>query len=181
MIDELAKHYRDIFELLGYDLDDPHIKDSPERIAKYLAEWHTKGDEPPKVTTFPTEEYNGTVFQEEIPFHSLCAHHGLTFYGSVAWGYLPGSKLLGLSKPARIVDHFANRYTVQERLTHQVANYLEETLDPLGLGVIVRGVHLCMESRGVRKNGVWTTTTILRGTFKDDPAARAEFLTRVNR
>ncbi len=179
MIDDLAKHTKAIIELLGYDLNDPHLADSPARIARYLAEWHTMGDEPPKLTTFPAENYDEMIIQEPIPFHALCAHHGLSFHGTVTVGYVPSKAIIGLSKFARVIDHFANRYTVQERLTVQVADALTELLDPRGCGVSIRGEHLCMASRGVKKPGVWTTTTVLRGLFKDDAAARSEFLMRI--
>lgn len=178
MIDDLAKHTRAIFELLGYDLRDPHIKDSPERIAKYLAEWHTMGEDPPKLTVFEDgEEYDQMILQTRIPFDSLCAHHGLPFHGVATVGYIPDKALVGLSKFSRVIDHFANRYSVQERVTQQVADYLQVQIKPKGLGVVLKAEHHCMKCRGVKKNGVPTITDELRGCFKSDPATRAEFLT----
>lgn len=179
MIDKLAEHTRAIIELLGYDLKDPHLAHSPERIANYLAEWHTMGDDPPKVTVFPRENYDEMIVQEAVPFYSMCAHHGLPFQGAVTLGYIPGDCIIGLSKFSRIIDHFANRFTVQERMTVEIADFLTHKLNPRGLGVVARAEHLCMACRGVKKQDVFTSTNVLRGLFRDDAAVRSEFLMRV--
>lgn len=179
MIDELAKHTRAIFQLLGYDLEDPHLKDSPERIANYLAEWHTMGEDPPKVTVFPRENYDEMIVQEAVPFYSMCAHHGLPFQGHVTVGYIPGDAIVGLSKFSRVIDHFSNRFTVQERMTAEIADFFTEKLKPKGIGVVARAEHLCMACRGVKKQNVFTSTHVLRGLFRDDAAVRSEFLSRV--
>lgn len=179
---ELAFYVRQIIEILGYDLQDPHLRDSPDRIARYLKEWHTQGKEPPKLTTFAgAAETDQMIVQTNIPFDALCAHHGLPFHGTATIGYIPRGDIIGLSKFARVLDHFANRYTVQERVTAQVAEYLDRKLTPVGLGVVLTAEHHCMKSRGVKKRDVPTTTTELRGAFKDNAAARAEFLSYVRR
>lgn len=180
MLDDIADHMRAIFKSLGYDLTDPHIADSPERIAKYLAEWHTQGEQPPKLTTFPNVEViDEMIVTSGIQFYSMCAHHGLPFHGVAAIGYIPGDSLLGLSKFARVVDHFANRYSVQERVTKQIADYLESALKPKGLGVVIRAEHLCMSARGVKKPGHSTVTCDLRGAIHKDAPARHELLALV--
>lgn len=173
---DLAKHTAAIFEILGYDQEDVHMKDSPERIAKYLLEWHTQGREPPKLTTFPNEEkIDEMIVVRNIPFYALCAHHGVHFSGHACIAYIPREDLLGLSKFARVADHFAHRFTVQERLTKQVSDFLFETLKPKGLAVILEAEHLCMSARGVAKPGHCTTTSDLRGNLKGD-STRAELL-----
>lgn len=176
MTDKIAKYTRKILKELGYNLNDPHLVDSPERISRYLTEWHTICNEPPKLTVFPEPDYDQMIVQTSIPFDALCAHHGLPFHGHAAVGYIPAGNIVGLSKFSRVIDHFANRYTVQERVTMEITDYLEEVLMPRGLGVVLRAEHHCMKCRGVKKQGVPTITTELRGVFREDLAARTEFL-----
>ncbi len=170
--------WRSIIEALGYDPKDPHLLGSPERVARFLSEWHTfSGKEPPKLTTFPNEpRVDEVVAVGGIEFYSVCAHHGLPFYGVAGIGYIPKDKILGLSKFARVVQHFANRFQVQERLTNEIAAYLEAELDPVGVGVVMRAEHLCMSMRGVRSAHHFTTTSDMRGAFREDGAARLELL-----
>jgi GTP cyclohydrolase I len=129
------------------------------------------------LTTFPNDEgYDELVIVRSIPFHSLCEHHLLPFHGVAHVAYLPGKRILGLSKLARVVDLFAARLQVQERLTRQVASWLEEHLDPRGVGVVLEAEHLCMSLRGVSKPGVTTVTSALHGRIRSDSRTRDEFL-----
>ena len=131
-------------------------------------------------TTFPNvDAYDELVLVREIPFQSLCAHHLLPFYGSAHVAYLPGERIIGLSKLGRVVDRFARDLQVQERLTSQIADWLDRQLAPRGVGVIVEAEHLCMSLRGVQKPGARTVTSALRGLVKDDPRTRGEFLSLV--
>ena len=133
--------------------------------------------EPFEATTFPNDEgYDELVVARAIPFASLCEHHLLPFSGVAHVGYLPDERLVGLSKLARVVDHFARRLQVQERLTAQVANFIAETLQPKGVGVVLEAERLCMSLRGVRSGGSRTVTSALKGLVRDDPRTRAEFL-----
>lgn len=174
---KLSEAWATIISTLGYDTQDPHLKGSPDRVARFFAEWHTRDKEPPSLTTFPnTEGYDELVVTSDIPFYSVCAHHGVPFFGKAAIGYIPDQKVLGLSKFARVVDYFANRFQTQERLTHEIAEFLTAELSPRGLGVVLTGEHLCMSMRGIRKPGHQTTTSSLSGAVKDQPSTRAEFL-----
>jgi GTP cyclohydrolase I len=128
---------------------------------------------------FDSEEYEEMVLIKEIEFYSLCEHHMLPFFGKVSVGYLPGDKIIGLSKIPRLVDVFARRLQVQERLTNQIAKVLEEILDPRGVAVAVTGFHLCMAMRGVEKQASMTTTTAFTGCFEKDRDQRKEFLTLI--
>lgn len=172
-----------IIRELGYDPNDPHLTGSPERVARFLAEWHTKaGVAPPTLTTFPNEpKVDELVACGGISFYSVCAHHGLPFYGQAAIGYIPGKSVLGLSKFARVVHHFANRFQVQERLTNDIAKYLEDELEPIGIGVVLSAEHMCMSMRGVRSGGHTTVTSDMRGAFRSKPEARAELMSLIGR
>jgi GTP cyclohydrolase I len=135
-------------------------------------------------TTFPNEEgYDELVLARDIPFHSLCQHHMLPFKGVAHVGYLPGDRIIGLSKLARVVELFARDLQVQERLTKQVADWLQVQLAPKGVGVVLEAEHLCMSLRGVRAEGSMTVTSALHGLLREDPRSRAEFfaLTGVRR
>jgi GTP cyclohydrolase I len=129
------------------------------------------------LTTFPNDEgYDELVLARDIPFHSLCQHHMLPFTGVAHVGYLPGERILGLSKLARVVELFARGLQVQERLTKQVADWLQEHLHPKGVGVVVEAEHLCMSLRGVQAAGSRTVTSAVHGLLRDDPRSRAEFV-----
>jgi GTP cyclohydrolase I len=129
------------------------------------------------LTTFPNDEdYDELVLASGIPVHSVCEHHMLPFLGTAHVGYLPGRRILGLSKLARVVELFARRPQVQERLTVQVADWLQTHLQPRGVGVVVEAEHLCMTLRGVRTGGSTTTTSTMRGVLREDARSRAEFL-----
>jgi GTP cyclohydrolase IA len=166
----------DLLVALGADLSAEHLRRTPRRVAQAYAELLTP--EPFAATTFPNEEhYDELILVRDIPFQSLCAHHLLPFHGTAHVAYLPGERIIGLSKLGRVVDLFARDLQVQERLTTQVADWLEELLAPRGVGVIVEAEHLCMSLRGVQKPGALTVTSALRGIVRDDPRTREEFLT----
>ena len=177
---QVAAAWKTIIVNLGYDPNGPHFKDSPARVAKFLLGWHTQTQQPPDMTTFPVDNYDSIVVVQDIPFFSMCAHHGLPFYGKAAIGYLPGDgksgKLVGLSKLVRVLEHFAHRFQTQEQITEQTARYLEEKLGARGVGVVLRAEHMCMSLRGVHSPGHSTSTSTMLGAFRNDEAARAELL-----
>lgn len=168
---------------LGHDLSRDGLRDTPRRLVGMLREM-TSGyaaDVPGLLTVFENDaRYDEMVSVGPIMFHSLCEHHIAPFFGDAWVSYIPADgRIVGLSKLARVVDAYARRLQVQERLTAQIADALADNLGPKGVGVQVRARHLCMEMRGVRKPGAVTTTTALRGVFLDKPEARAEFLAAV--
>lgn len=168
----------DLLTALGQDLDNDHLRDTPARVAAAYDEMLTP--RPFNPTTFPNDEgYNELVLARDIPFHSLCQHHLLPFKGVAHVGYLPGSRILGLSKLARAVEHFSRRLQVQERLTQQVADWLQQHVDPKGVGVVLDAEHLCMTLRGVQASGSRTVTSALHGLLRTDPRSRAEFFALV--
>jgi len=160
---------------LGIDTDAEGLRETPRRVAKAYAELLTPV--PFEATTFPNEEgYDELVVARSIPFHSLCEHHLIPFVGVAHVAYLPGERIVGLSKLARIVEHFARRLQVQERMTVQIADWLEQELSPKGVGVVLDAEHFCMTLRGVQKPGARTTTSALRGRVREDERTRAEFI-----
>lgn len=177
----IAEAWASIIRTLGYDLRDPHLQDSPTRVAKFMLEWHTMRAEPPQMTRFDSAGHDEMVVVRGITFHSLCAHHGLPFFGEVAIGYIPRSDIVGLSKLARVVRHYANRFQVQERLTTEIADRLEHVLDPRGLGVVIRASHMCMAMRGIRSEQAETVTSDMRGALRESGSARNELLELIKR
>ena len=170
---EAAVH--DLLRALGRNPREPHLAGTPRRVAEAFAE--LLGPRPFELTTFPNEEgYDELVLATGIPLHSLCEHHLLPFTGVAHIGYLPGDRILGLSKLARVLEMFARDLQVQERLTRQVADWLQQNLQPRGVGVVIEAEHLCMSLRGVRARGTRTTTSALLGRLRDDARSRAEFL-----
>jgi GTP cyclohydrolase I len=166
---------RDLLLALGVDLDDESLRETPRRMAAMYAELLTP--QPFTATTFPNDGgYDELVVATGIPFHSLCEHHLLPFVGVAHVGYLPGERIVGLSKLARVVEYFARRLQVQERLTTQIAGWLEQQLSPKGVGVVLEAEHLCMSLRGVAKPGARTITSALHGLVRDDARTRQEFL-----
>src|SRR5437588_1300772 len=166
---------RELLVALGADLEDEGLRDTPRRMAAAYAELLTP--EPFNLTSFPNEEgYDELVVVRDIPFQSLCMHHLLPFHGFAHVAYLPAERILGLSKLARVVEHFARDLQLQERLTTQVADCLQEQLEPKGVGVVLEAEHLCMSLRGVQKAGARTVTSALHGLVRDDPRTREEFL-----
>ncbi len=177
----VAKAYRGFLESLGLDLSDPNLAGTDRRVARAYRELLSglRPGHEPRLTTFPnTEGYAGIVSVTGIPFYSLCAHHFLPFFGVAHLGYAPGKRLVGLSKLARVVEFYARRPQLQERLTEQVAGLLEQRLAPAGVIVSLEARHLCMEMRGVSKPGVTTTTTAVRGVLTD-PGLQEQFFARL--
>ncbi len=170
----------DLLAALGQDPTSEELADSPRRVAAAYAELLTPA--PFTLTTFPNDEgYDELVLARAIPFASLCQHHLLPFVGVAHVGYLPADRILGLSKLARVVERFARRLQLQERLTTQVADWLQVQLAPKGVGVVLEAEHLCMSLRGVRAAGARTVTSALHGGLRDDPRTRAEFLALTGR
>jgi GTP cyclohydrolase I len=172
----------DLLVALGQDPSSEQLADTPRRVAAGYAELLTPARFTP--TTFPNDEgYDELVLARDIPFRSLCQHHLLPFHSVAHVGYLPGGRILGLSKLARVVELFAGRLQLQERLTQQVANWLDQQLAPRGVGVVLEAEHLCMSQRGVRAQGSRTVTSALHGQLRDDARTRQEFfaLTGVGR
>jgi GTP cyclohydrolase I len=166
---------RDLLRALGVDLAGESLQDTPRRMAAMYEELLTPAEF--SATTFPNDGgYDELVVATAIPFHSLCEHHLLPFVGVAHVGYLPGERIIGLSKLARVVDLFARRLQVQERLTSQIADWLDDRLAPKGVGVVVEAEHLCMSLRGVLKPGSRTMTSALHGLVRDDARTRQEFL-----
>jgi GTP cyclohydrolase IA len=166
---------RDLLDALGLPVDDPGMLDTPRRMSAAYAEMLTVPSF--DLTSFPnTEGYDELVVVEDVPVRSLCEHHMLPFLGVAHIGYLPGDRILGLSKFARVVDFFAQRPQTQERLTKQIADHLQQQLEPRGVGVVIAAEHSCMTLRGVQATGARTVTSALFGSLRDDPAGRAEFL-----
>lgn len=160
---------------LGQDVDDPQLRDTPRRVVAALTEMLSPVAF--QLTTFSNDDgYDELVVARDIPLRSLCAHHMLPFIGVAHLAYLPGGRILGLSKLARVVDMFASSLQIQERLTAQIADWLSQHLEPKGVGVVIEAEHLCMTQRGVQAHGARTVTSALRGLLRDDPATRAEFL-----
>ena len=163
-----------LLRALGRDPASPHLADTPRRVARSYAELLTGRQF--DLTTFPNDEgYDELVIARDIPLQSLCEHHLLPFSGVAHIGYLPGERILGLSKLARVLEVFARDLQVQERLTQQVADWLQEHLAPRGVGVVVEAEHLCMSLRGVRATGARTVTSALHGVLRSDARSRAEF------
>ena len=159
---------------LGVELDREELRETPARMARAYAELFDA--QPLRLTTFPNDEgYDELVLARAIPFRTVCEHHLLPFAGVAHVGYLPGERILGLSKLARLVEHFAARPQTQERLTRQVADCLAENLRPRGTGVVLEAEHTCMTLRGVRALGAATVTSALLGSLRDDARSRAEF------
>ncbi|HTO74432.1 MAG TPA: GTP cyclohydrolase I FolE [Thermoanaerobaculia bacterium] len=180
---EIAARVREIIALLGLDLSDPNLVETPDRVAKMYLEMFrglAEGAEP-KITVFPNDErYAAMVIEKDIPFYSLCSHHFVPFYGHAHLAYIPNDKIVGLSKMPRIVEFYARRPQLQERLTEQIAGFLEEQLAPQGVMVVIEARHLCVEMRGVKKSGALTVTSAIRGIFYNRPV-REEFLDLLNR
>lgn len=170
-----ARAVRDLLVALGEDPAADHLLDTPRRVAAAFTELLSPA--PFTMTTFPNDErYDEMVLATDIPFTSLCQHHLLPFTGRAHVAYLPGDRIVGLSKLARVVESFARRLQVQERLTAQIADRLEQALQPRGVGVVLEAEHSCMSLRGVRATGSCTTTSALRGLMREDGRTRQEFL-----
>ena len=165
----------ELLRALGQDRTDPNLRETPRRVAAAYRELLTP--KPFNLTTFPNEEgYDQLIIARSIRFTSLCAHHLLPFTGVASVGYLPRERILGLSKLARVVESFAHGLQLQERMTPQIATWLDEQLAPKGIGVLLEAEHLCMSIRGVEQPGTTTVTSALLGCVRNDPRTRQEFL-----
>ncbi len=174
-LDGATSAVRALLSALGQDADSEHLRETPRRVALAYEELLTS--RPFLPTSFANDEgYDELVLVRDIPFHSLCEHHLLPFSGVAHVGYLPGARILGLSKLARVVEHFSRTLQVQERLTKQIGDWLEDRLEPKGAGVVLEAEHLCMSLRGVQAVGSRTVTSSLHGLIRDDARSRAEFL-----
>ena len=182
-IEKLAYHYREILSLLGEDTEREGLLKTPERVAKAMS-FVTKGysQDPIEIinsATF-TEEYQQMVLVKDIELFSMCEHHMMPFVGKAHVAYIPNGKITGLSKIARVVECFARRLQVQERLTVQIRDCIQEALNPIGVAVVIEASHMCMQMRGVEKLGSSTTTSAFTGVFLKDTRTREEFLTLIS-
>ena len=179
VIEELSEHYRRIIELLGEDSTREGLLKTPERVAKAMA-FLTKGyAEDPKEILLSArfkEEYKQMVIVKDIELYSMCEHHMMPFYGKAHVAYIPNGYITGLSKIARVVECFARRLQVQERLTVQIRNCIQEALDPLGVAVVIEAAHTCMQMRGVQKQKSVTTTFAFTGVVMKQQQTREEFM-----
>ena len=177
-LEKLADHYSEILTLLGEDKDREGLQKTPMRVAKAM-QFLTKGySQDPKAILEKAlfhEEYRHMVIVKDINFYSLCEHHMLPFYGKAHIAYIPNGTITGLSKIARVVEVFARRLQVQERMTHQIMECIEETLKPMGVMVVIEAAHMCMQMRGVEKPNSVTTTSAFSGVFKAKET-RQEFM-----
>jgi len=174
-LDRAERAVTELLAALGQDPTSEELAETPRRVAASYAELLTPA--PFTLTTFPNDEgYDELILARAIPFASLCQHHLLPFTGLAHVGYLPAERILGLSKLARVVELFARRLQLQERLTTQVADWLQAQLEPKGVGVVLEAEHLCMSLRGVRAAGARTVTSALHGLLRTDADSRQEFL-----
>ena len=182
-IEELKGHYREILRLLGEDPDREGLLKTPERVAKARA-FITKGyhEDPIEIirSAIFREEYKQMVLVKDIELYSICEHHLLPFYGKAHVAYIPDGYITGLSKVARVVECFARRLQVQERLTVQIRDCIQEALNPMGVAVVIEASHMCMQMRGVEKQGSATTTSAFTGIFLSDSRTREEFMTLIS-
>jgi GTP cyclohydrolase IA len=171
---------RELLRAVGADVDAAALEETPRRVADAYVELLTP--QPFRATTFPNDDgYDQLIVARAIPFHSLCMHHLLPFHGVAHIAYLPGERIIGLSKLGRVVEFFSRDLQIQERLTTQIADWLERELEPKGVGVVLEAEHLCMSLRGVQKLGAKTVTSALRGLVRDDLRTRQEFLALTTR
>jgi GTP cyclohydrolase I len=174
-----AGHVREQLALLGEDPDREGLLKTPERVAKamgFLTRGYAMSLEEVVGDALFEEDHENMVMVRDIELYSMCEHHMLPFFGKAHVAYIPNKRIVGLSKLPRIVDMFARRLQVQERLTEQVAKAIEEVLEPRGVGVVIEAFHMCMMMRGVEKQNSRTITSALRGVFRDDGKTRDEFL-----
>ena len=181
-IEELADHYKEVLKLLGEDPEREGLQKTPMRVAKAM-QTLTKGYQMDahKILTDALfkEDYNQMVIVKDIDFFSLCEHHMLPFYGKAHVAYIPNGYITGLSKIARVVDIYSHRLQVQERMTQQIKDCIEQTLHPLGVMVVIEAKHMCMQMRGVEKQNSITTTSDFSGAF-NQPKTRQEFMNLIH-
>jgi len=182
-LEQLAEHYKQIITLLGEDTEREGLEKTPMRVAKAmqtLTQGYTMDAHKVLTDALFKEDYNHMVIVKDIDFFSLCEHHMLPFYGKVHVAYIPNGTITGLSKIARVVDIYSHRLQVQERMTMQIRQCIEETLHPLGVMVVVEAKHMCMQMRGVEKQNSITTTSEFSGAFQQ-AKTRQEFMNLINR
>jgi len=182
--EQLAAHYKEILRLLGEDPGREGLLKTPVRVAKSM-QFLTKGynEDPAEIlrSALFKEEYRQMVVVKDIELYSICEHHILPFYGKCHVAYIPNGYITGLSKVARVVETFARRLQVQERLTVQIRDCIQDTLNPLGVAVVIEAAHMCMQIRGVQKQHSVTTTSAFTGIFLKSEKTRAEFLTLIGK
>lgn len=182
---DVAVKFGEILDLLGFDrVNDPNLQDTPNRVAKMFMDELFIGNfsHPPKITTFPnTQKYDEIIISGPIEIKSMCAHHFLPFVGQAWVGYIPGDIICGLSKLARIVHYYMRRPQLQEELTVQVANHIEELLKPKGVIVVMKSEHFCEKLRGVEEHGSQMYTSCVRGYFLQNPSTKQEFFEMIKK
>lgn len=183
MIKDISKKYSDILKDIGEDINREGLKKTPERVAKAL-QFLTHGYDmdPSEIlrSALFKDDYKQMVLVKDIEIYSLCEHHMLPFFGKAHIAYIPNGKIVGLSKIPRVVDAFARRLQVQERLTTQIRDCIQDTLKPLGVAVVIEAKHLCMLMRGVQKQNSVATTSAFTGEFLDNPKTREEFVNLIS-
>ncbi len=176
---KIAKNIESILTEIGEDPKRQGLLKTPERVAKayqFLMQGYTQNIDKVLNGAIFDEKYDEMVIVKDIDFYSMCEHHMIPFYGKVHVAYIPNGKIVGLSKIPRIVDVFARRLQVQERMTQQIADTLQKYLNPLGVAVVVEGYHMCMMMRGVQKQNSYSITSAVHGDFKEDARTRSEFM-----
>jgi GTP cyclohydrolase I len=182
-IEKLAGHYREILALLGEDPDREGLVKTPERVAKAMSFMNKGyGEDPRAILTSAMfrEEYRQMVLVKDIELYSMCEHHLLPFIGKAHVAYIPNGYITGLSKIARVVECFARRLQVQERLTVQIRDCIQEVLNPMGVAVVIEAAHTCMSMRGIQKQNSVTTTSAFTGVFLSQHRTREEFITFIS-
>lgn len=179
VIDKLSAHYREILTLLGEDPDREGLVKTPERVAKamsFLVHGYDANPTEILLSAKFSEEYKQMVVVKDIELYSMCEHHMLPFYGKAHVAYIPNGYITGLSKVARVVEAFARRLQVQERLTVQIRDCIQEALNPMGVAVVIEASHMCMQMRGIQKQNSSTTTSAFTGVFLSQNKTREEFM-----
>lgn len=181
-VGRIKKAVTEMLLAVGEDIEREGLRGTPERVAEMYAELLAGMREDPNehISSIFTEKYDEIVLLRDIPFYSICEHHLMPFIGSAHVAYLPTGAVLGVSKLARIVDCFARRLQVQERLTDQIADFIMDNLKPLGVAVVLEAAHSCMTIRGIKKPGSVMVTSSLRGVFKKDPRSRNEVMSLIH-
>ncbi len=177
--EEIANHYKEILRLIGEDPEREGMKDTPMRIAKsvqFLTQGYKKDPQEMLKSARFQERYQQMVIVKDIELYSLCEHHMIPFYGKAHVAYIPNQYITGLSKIARVVEAYARRLQVQERLTMQIRDCIQKALDPLGVAVVIEAHHMCMQMRGVQKQNSVTSTSAFTGVFLNDLSTREEFI-----
>ena len=182
LIESMSKNYKTIIENLGEDINREGLQKTPERVAKamqYLTHGYDLNPLEILKSALFTEDHQQMIVVKDIEIYSMCEHHMLPFFGKAHVAYIPNGKIVGLSKIPRIVDAFARRMQVQERLTDEIKNCIQEALNPLGVAVVIEAQHMCMQMRGIQKQNSFTTTSSFTGAFEKDKT-RKEFISLIS-